>query len=364
MSVLGVKTWTWSWTAAGLLLAASVVVASCTTDRESPVQEAPEAAAAQLPLGRLIFETEWGGRGSEPGQLDNPSGIAVGTDGNIYVSDSGNARVQRFTPDGEHLDTWQLPTTSRPVGLVVRPDGVTLVTDFTEDQVLVLDADGAVVATWADEADPFQAPSGIALTPQGTVLVVEFMGQRVRELDADGRFIRFLTGGPAATDYVATRAPIPGMEEMAAAGQMADMGGQVSGNPDGLYMFPSDAAVAPDGTIYVTNTHAYELLVFTSTGDFSAAWGTKGGEPGQWEIPVGVAIDQAGRIHVADSANFRVQVLDAAGEPLLTSRADERWYQTTRRIYSPTDIAVDADGRLYVADFAASKIQRFRLDLP
>ncbi len=129
-------------------------------------------------------------------------------------------------------------------------------------------------------------------------------------------------------------------------------------------LFPSDAAVAPDGTIYVTNTHAYELLVFTSNGDFSAGWGTKGGEPGQWEVPVGVAIDQAGRIHVADSANFRVQVLDAAGKALLTSRADERWYQTTRRIYSPTDIAVDADGRLYVADFAASKVQRFRLDLP
>ena len=305
-----------------------------------------------------------GGRGSEPGQLDTPSGITVGTDGNIYVSDSGNARVQLFTPDGEHLDTWQLPTTSRPVGLVVRPDGVTLVTDFTGDQVLVLDADGTVVATWADEADPFQAPSGIALTPQGTVLVVEFMGQRVRELDADGRFIRFLTGGPAAADHVANRAPIPGMEKMAAADQMAHMAGKISGNPDGLYMFPSDVAVAPDGTVYVTNTHAYELLVFTSNGDFSAGWGTKGGEPGQWEIPVGVATDQAGRIHVADSANFRVQVLDATGEPLLTSRADERWYQTTRRIYSPTDIAVDADGRLYVADFAASKVQRFRLDLP
>ena len=266
--------------------------------------------------------------------------------------------MQRFTPDGEHLDTWQLPTTSRPVGLVVRPDGVTLVTDFTGDQVLVLDADGAVVATWADEADPFQAPSGIVLTPQGTVLVVEFMGQRVRELDADGRFIRFLTGGPAATDYVATRAPIPGMAEMAGSGET------ISGNPDGLYMFPSDVAVASDGTIYVTNTHAYELLVFTSNGDLSAGWGAKGGEPGQWEVPVGVAIDQAGRIHVADSANFRVQVLDATGEPLLTSRADERWYQTTRRIYSPTDIAVDADGRLYVADFAASKIQRFRVNLP
>ena len=335
-------------------------------DQESPVQDAPEAAA-QLPSGRLILEIEWGGLGSEPGQLDHPSGIAVGPDGAIYVSDGGNARVQRFTPDGEHLATWTLPTTSRPVGLVVRPDGVTLVTNFTGDEVFVLDADGTLVATWDDEADPFQAPSGIALTPEGTVLVVEFMGHRVRELDANGRFLRFLTGGPAATAYVADRPPIPGMsdmQEMAAAGEMTSMGGKAPGNPDGLYMFPSDVAVAPDGTIYVTNTHAYELLVFTSTGDFSAGWGSKGADPGQWEIPVGVVVDQAGRIYVADSANFRVQVLDAAGDALLLSRADERWYQTTRRIYSPTDIAVTADGKLYVADFASSKVQRFRISLP
>ena len=339
-------------TAGVWVLATGVAISSCATDRDSGRTlvggRVPEAVSA--PLGSLIFETEWGGRGSEPGQLHNPSGIAVGVDGNIYVSDSGNARVQVFTPDGRHLATWQLPSTSRPVGLALRPDGVAFVTDFTGDQVFVLDAGGTVVTTWFDEADPFQAPSGITLTPHGTVLVVEFMGQRVRELDADGRFIRFISGGPTAADYVASRAPIPGMEQMAAAGQ--------------LYIYPSDAAVAPDGTIYVTNTHAYELLVFAPNGELSAGWGEKGAEPGQWEVPVGVATDQAGRIYVADSANFRVQVLDATGDALLMSRADERWYETTRKNYSPTDVAVAADGRLYVADFAASKVQRFRLDLP
>ena len=61
MSVLGVKLST----VALWVLAITVAVSSCAGDRESPVQEAPEAAAAQLPLGRLIFETEWGDRGSE-----------------------------------------------------------------------------------------------------------------------------------------------------------------------------------------------------------------------------------------------------------------------------------------------------------
>ena len=301
--------------------------------------------------GRLIFETEWGGRGERPGQFFDPSGIDVGPDGRVYVADSGNARLQVFTPDGEHLATWPLSNSSRPTGLVVRADGVTLVADFTGDRILVLGADGTIQDTWAggtDEVADLAAPSGIALTPSGTVVVVEFMGQQVRELDSEGRFLRFIDGGSSAATHVTERLPIPGMEEMAA----------------GLYAFPSDAVVAPNGTLYVTNTHAYEVLVFGPNRELAAGWGTKGAEPGQWEVPVGLDLDQAGNLYIADSANFRVQVLGPDGNPLVVTRANERWYETTRRIYSPLDVAVAPSGRLYVADFSAAKIQRFRIELP
>ena len=138
------------------------------------------------------------------------------------------------------------------------------------------------------------------------------------------------------------------------------MGEGNPGNPHGLFLFPSDAAVGPDGTIYVSNTHAYEILAFDSNGDLRESWGTKGSGAGEWEVPLGVATDAAGNLYVADSANFRVQAISPDGQPLLVSRADERWWVATRRIYSPTDVAVGPEGRLYVADFAASKVQRFR----
>jgi hypothetical protein len=54
--------------------------------------------------GMLV--TSWGDFGSADGELRSPYGIAVDADENVYVCDSGNARVQKFTSDGLFLTKW------------------------------------------------------------------------------------------------------------------------------------------------------------------------------------------------------------------------------------------------------------------
>ena len=46
------------------------------------------------------FLRAFGGFGTEPGKLIEPVGITIGADGNVYVADTGNARISVFTPDG------------------------------------------------------------------------------------------------------------------------------------------------------------------------------------------------------------------------------------------------------------------------
>ncbi len=325
------------------------------------------APGEQVQMGTLELEAEWDGNDTRSTALDHPMAIALDAENRLLVADSGNARLVVFDREGHVAGIWPLPGGARPVGIAARPDGSVLVADFTGDRILVLDSRGEIRDVWGATGSgegEFQAPSGIALTPSGNVIVVEFMGQRVQELDAGGNFLRFIDGGESGRRHAEERPPIPGMEDMAGMekmGGMEEMGAMPgnAGNPHNLFLFPSDAAFGPDGTLYVSNTHAYEILVFDASGELRDAWGTKGSGAGEWEVPVGVTTDAAGNLYVADSANFRVQVLAPDGRPLLVSRADERWWLTTRRIYSPTDVAVGPHGALYVADFAASKIQRF-----
>jgi DNA-binding beta-propeller fold protein YncE len=55
----------------------------------------------------VVFVTQWGTEGSEPGQFDFPQDVAVAPTGDVYVVDGNdNDRIQRFTSDGAFVSTW------------------------------------------------------------------------------------------------------------------------------------------------------------------------------------------------------------------------------------------------------------------
>ena len=145
------------------------------------------------PTGEL--KRSWGTPGQGPGEFFLPHGIAVHTDGRVFVCDRENDRIQIFSPDGEYLSEWT--DTRRPTHLVFDAQGRAYVSELwwqpgqtsyrygpagdnptvKSGRVSVYDKDGAVLARWGG-ADPvaagnFAAPHGLAVDSRRDVYVSE-----------------------------------------------------------------------------------------------------------------------------------------------------------------------------------------------
>jgi sugar lactone lactonase YvrE/mannose-6-phosphate isomerase-like protein (cupin superfamily) len=124
----------------------------------------------------------------------------------------------------------------------------------------------------------------------------------------------------------------------------------VSGSGPDLFDQPTDVVVAPNGDIFVTDSHRAEagksaslnnrVVKFTRTGKFVKEWGTKGSGPGEMSEPHTIAMDSRGRLFVGDRENNRIQIFDQDGTFL------DEWRQFGR----PSGIFITRDDTIYVAD--------------
>ncbi len=89
---------------------------------------------------------------------------------------------------------------------------------------------------------------------------------------------------------------------------------EVSGLDGDHFNLPTDVAINSNGEIYVSDGYGNSRVAkFAADGTFLFDWGEKGSEPGQFDLPHGITLDDAGRVYVADRTNQRVQVFEADG---------------------------------------------------
>ncbi len=147
----------------------------------------------------------------DPKYLSKPTGIDVAQDGSIFVADSGNNRILHIDQQGIVLHHWGTTgksensqiapsgTFNEPYGVAVSPDGFVFVADTWNHRIQKFSTDGTFVLSWGgwgNENDPFLfwGPRDVVIHPSGFVIVTDTGNKRVVVYDKDGKYINQIGG--------------------------------------------------------------------------------------------------------------------------------------------------------------------------
>ena len=131
------------------------------------------------------------------------------------------------------------------------------------------------------------------------------------------------------------------------------------GTLSGRFNTPVGVTVDAAGNVYVADRMNHRVQKFTSDGTFLTAWGSLGSADGQFTEPFGVAVDAAGNVYVSDVIAHRIQKFTSTGTFL------RKWGSlgsADGQFRSPSGIAVDPTGNLYVAEQLNHRVQKFASD--
>jgi uncharacterized protein (TIGR03663 family) len=226
-----------------------------------------------------------------PSSFCEPWDVTIGPEGDVYVADTWAHRVQRFTADGEFVTQWGTfgeAGVDDPLGqarfygprsLTVSADGLVYVSDTGNKKVQIFTTNGEFVGAWGGAgaaAGQLNEPVGIAFTPDGEVVIADSWNLRVQVLDSNGGPLRSwpIAGwnNPAAEEvpYLAVDAEgkvyvtDPGGYRVLvfdANGSYLYSFGEFNFAPGGLTL-PMGIDVGPDGAIYVTDAASHRVTVF------------------------------------------------------------------------------------------------------
>jgi uncharacterized protein (TIGR03663 family) len=226
--------------------------------------------------------------GAGLGALNEPWGIATDNKGFVYVADTWNHRVQKFSADGKPLqvfgtfgnDIANLNGMWGPRDVAVDTEGRIYVTDTGNKRILVFAADGTPlrqIGSGGATAGLLDEPVGIAVNDKDEIIVADTWNRRVQVFGNDGTFLREWSIEPAWKGTSLANKPY--------------------------------VAVAPNGNVYITDPEGYRILATDSSGTPLFMSGQFGTDMSSFNIPSGLTVSADGKtLYVVDGDNNRVQL--------------------------------------------------------
>ena len=297
--------------------------------------------------------------------FNNPQGMALDAQGNIYVADAFNNRIRKITPSGTVTTIAGNGTAGYsgdkgnalnaqfygPRGVAVDVQGNVFVADFGNNVIRQINTSG-IITTIAGNGTAgynngtgtdtvrFNSPADVAVDNKGNIFVADYNNNLIRKITSAG--VVSTVAGTLSPGYV---------------------NGTVNTTTGAYVSFDKPLALVLDaaGNIYVADSGNSAIREITP----ALVTTTVAGGPGQSTLvgyPAGIAMDALGNFFITDQSGRVIELTaarvlyDLAGAPNVAGFADGSG--TAAQFNTPQGIGVDASGNIYVADSNNNRIRK------
>jgi DNA-binding beta-propeller fold protein YncE len=258
----------------------------------------------------------------------------------------------------------------KPYGVAVSKQGRIYVADTAARRAFVFDPDAQSV-TFVGEDGPgkLTKPIGVAVDDSGVAFVADATLKRIFGYSSDGRLQTAIghdgeLSNPSGLTidrvnhrlYVADSAKHQVLCYSTVDGSPQQTIGH-RGAENGEFNFPTNLAVDRSGRLYVADTLNFRIQIFDAAGRFLKTFGELGDSPGSLNRPKGVGVDSEGHIYVIDASFNNFQIFGEEGQLLLFVGSGGR---NPGEFFLPAGVSVDEEDRIYVADQGNSRVQVFQ----
>jgi len=307
--------------------------------------------------------------------LNNPGGVAVDSEGNIYIADSSNHRVRKvdasgtistiagtgtagYTGDGGPATLAQL---NNPYRLALDSVGNLYIVDYSNDCIRMVDVSGEISTVAGGRGNGYMGdggpatsarlsyPDGVAVDSGGNLYIADKGNHRIRKVDTSGTISTVAGSG------------VRGYSGDGGDAELAQLNS------------PTGVAVDGSGNLYISDTSNHRIRRIDVMGKISTVAGV--GEVNYWgdgvpatsaylNRPIGIAVDNGGNVYIVDSSNFRIRKIDTSGIISTIAGTGRFGYSgdggpaTSADLHGPYGIAVDSSGNLYIADVFSHRIRK------
>jgi YD repeat-containing protein len=275
--------------------------------------------------------------GSGNGEFYIPEGITTAANGDLYVCDRGNKRIQEFTSEGTYIKSFTDPEEKGgPTDVALNSSGDLWATyaSYEDSKIVEFNPEGTIIDTFGREGSgqgELLAPQNLAVGPEGNIWLTEYSTGRVQVFSQTGEYLYGFGGS-----------------------------GQGEGqffHPRGIGFYNNNAYVLDSGEWWITSgNNRVEKWHIEPPASYSSSFGSYGTGAGQLVEPADLTVDSSGNVWVADEPNNRIQEFNSKGEFVRQVGSDGT---SSGHLKEPYGVAVDSKGDVWVADTMNARIDEF-----